>query len=577
MPGKLSRLNYGGVANLMTAIPKRGAGSVAVEVLAHAGVRRFYTVPGESFLEVLDAVEQHPELSLVSTRHESGASFMAEADAKLTGVPAVAMATRGVGASNMSIGVHTARQDSTPMVVLLGQVETPYLGREAFQEVDLAAFYAPIAKWTATVHRADRLAEFVEKGLRVATSGRPGPVMLAVPSDLLGEEVAVSPNTDLARPPHPAPDPAEVRAVVRRLGEARSPVVIAGGGAGRAREELISFAEVFGAGVYAAFRRQDVFPNEHPFYLGHLTLGTPPETLRALESADLVLVAGSRLDEVTTQSYALPRPDQSVIRIAPDPGELAATAPVERAVVADVRTALSALVAQAPSPKPARDWTAAHRAYLGSSEIPTSRSEGGIDPSQVIAALRDVLPESTVMTNDAGNFSTFLHRYWRYSEARTQLAAANGAMGYGVPAAVAAKLAAPERPVVACCGDGGFLMTGQEIETAVRCGTPILVVVFRNGMHGTIAMHQAREVGRTAGVEIGEVDLAGYARSLGAAGYTVREPEDLTPVLADALASGSVALVDVVTDPNIISPSARLSELGLSAATRRPQRGGRLP
>jgi len=401
--------------------------------------------------------------------------------------------------------------------------------------------------------------------------------MLALPADVLGEEVTADPDDRIQTSPVAGPESDQVQAVARRLAAARRPIVIAGGGARGAREALISFAEAWGAGVYASFRRQDVFPNEHPFYLGHLTLGTPPETLRALESADLVLVAGSRLDEVTTQSYALPRPDQSVIRIAPDPGELAATAPVERAVVADVRTALSALVAQAPSPKPARDWTAAHRAYLGSSEIPTSRSEGGIDPSQVIAALRDVLPESTVMTNDAGNFSTFLHRYWRYSEARTQLAAANGAMGYGVPAAVAAKLAAPDRPVVACCGDGGFLMTGQEIETAVRCGTPILVVVFRNGMHGTIAMHQAREVGRTAGVEIGEVDLAGYARSLGAAGYTVREPEDLTPVLADALASGSVALVDVVTDPNIISPSARLSELGLSAATRRPQRGGRLP
>src|SRR5918995_2419221 len=237
--GKLSRLNDGRVANLMTASPKRGAGSVAVEVLARAGVRRFYTVPGESFLEVLDAVEQHPALSLVSTRHESGASFMAEADAKLTGVPAVAMATRGVGASNMSIGVHTARQDSTPMVVLLGQVETPYLGREAFQEVDLAAFYAPIAKWTAAVHRADRLAEFVEKGLRVATSGRPGPVMLALPADILGEEVPVLPEVSAGGAPRPAPDAEEVRAVARRLSEARNPIMIAGGGAGRAREELI--------------------------------------------------------------------------------------------------------------------------------------------------------------------------------------------------------------------------------------------------------------------------------------------------------------------------------------------------
>ncbi len=539
----------------------RGAGSVAVEVLARAGIRRFYTVPGESFLEVLDAVEQHPELSLVSTRHESGAAFMAEAEAKLTGVPAVAMATRGVGASNLAIGVHTARQDSTPMLVLLGQVETPFLGREAFQEVDLATFYAPITKWAATVHRADRLAEFVERGLHIATTGRPGPVMLAVPSDLFGEEVAAPPATCVSRPPRPGSDPEDVRLVARRLQEAQRPVVIAGGGAGHAREGLISLAETFDVGVYAAFRRQDVFPNEHPHYLGHLTLGTPPDTLNALEGADLVLVLGSRLDEVTTQGYELPRPDQAVIQVDLDPGEMGAVVPVEHAIVADVSAALSAFIAQAPSTRPARDWTAAHRAYLDSSLIPADRATSGIDPARVIAALQEVLPEDAVLANDAGNFSAFLHRHWRYNHPHTQLAAANGAMGYGVPAAVAAKLAAPERSVVACCGDGGFLMTGQELETAVRCGTPILVVVFRNGMHGTIAMHQARDLGRTAGVEIGEVDLAGYARSLGAEGYTVRDSEDLVPVLDEALASDSVALVDVVTDPDIISPSARLSEL----------------
>ena len=545
----------------------RGAGSVAVEVLARASVRRFYTVPGESFLEILDAVEQHPELSLVSTRHESGAAFMAEAEAKLTGVPAVAMATRGVGASNLAIGVHTARQDSTPMLVLLGQVETPFLGREAFQEVDLAAFYAPITKWAATLHRADRVAEFVEKGLRIATSGRPGPVMLALPSDLLGEEIPVRPDTKVFRPPRPAPQPEEVRVVARRLSEARRPVVIAGGGAGDAREGLISFAETFDTGVYAAFRRQDVFPNEHPHYLGHLTLGTPPETLEALEGADLVLVLGSRLDEVTTQGYELPRPDQAVIQVDLDPDEIGTVVPVEHGVVADVRAALSALVAQYPSTRSARDWSAAHRAYLDSSSIPDDRATSGIDPARVVAALREVLPEDAIMANDAGNFSAFLHRYWRYNHPHTQLAAANGAMGYGVPAAIAAKLVAPERSVAACCGDGGFLMTGQELETAVRCGTPILVVVFRNGMHGTIAMHQARDLGRTAGVEIGEVDLATYARSLGAEGYTVRETEDLVPALDEALSSDSVALVDVVTDPDIISPTARLSELADRSGT----------
>jgi acetolactate synthase I/II/III large subunit len=544
----------------MTARSKINAGDAAVEVLSRAGVRRFYTVPGESFLEVMDAVERHPELSLVSTRHESGAAFMAEADAKLTGVPAVAMATRGVGASNLAIGVHTARQDSTPMLVLLGQVETTFLGREAFQEVDLPAFYAPITKWAATVPRADRMAEFVSRGLRIATSGRPGPVMLALPADILGEGVsAPDERTGVNRPACPTPE--EVRWVARRVNEARRPVIIAGGGVRDARDELLSFAEAFNAGVYVGFRRQDVFPNEHPHYLGHLTLGTPPDTLKALEEADLVIVIGCRLSEVTTQGYRIPRRDQAVIQIDLDPGEVGAVVPVERGLVADARSALAALLTQAPSPRPARDWTGAHQAYLDSSEIPTAQSTNGIDPAQVVGALREVLPEGTILTNDAGNFSAFLHRYWRYNHARTQLAPTNGAMGYGVPAAVAAKLSAPERHVVAIVGDGGFLMTGQEIETAVRYGVPITVVVFRNGMHGTIAMHQTREMGRTAGVEIADVDLAGYARSLGAAGYTARDLDELVPTLERALATDDVSLLDVVTDPDIISPSARLSEL----------------
>jgi acetolactate synthase I/II/III large subunit len=551
----------------MTARSTTKAGYAAVEVLARAGVRRFYTVPGESFLEVLDAVEQHPGLSLVSTRHESGAAFMAEADAKLTGTPAVAMATRGVGASNLAIGVHTARQDSTPMVVLLGQVETTFLGREAFQEIDLAAFYAPITKWAATVYQADRVAELVERGLRIATSGRPGPVMLALPADLLGMNVPVAPDTGVTSQTQTAPGPEEVRFISRRLEEARRPVIIAGEGSRHARDELVAFAEAFNVGVYAAFRRQDVFPNDHPLYLGHLTLATPPDTLRALEEADLVLVMGCRLDEVTTQSYELPRADQAVIQVDVDPEEVGAVVPVERGVVADPRSTLSAFIAQGSSPGPARDWTAAHRAYLESSSIPADRTASGIDPARVVAALGELLPEDALLANDAGNFAGFLHRYWRYNHPRTQLAPANGAMGYGVPAAVAAKLAAPNRRVVACCGDGGFLMTGQELETAVRCGAPILVVVFRNGMHGTIAMHQARELGRTAGTDIGEVDLASYARSLGADGYTVHDTDDLTPTLERALASDTVALVDVVTDPDLISPSVRLSEFAGGVGT----------
>src|SRR5215213_590904 len=537
------------------------AGYVAAEVLAQAGVRRLYTVPGESFLEILDAAEQHPDLSLISTRHESGASFMAEAEGKLTGTPAVAMATRGVGASNLAIGVHTARQDSTPMLVLLGQVETDFLGREAFQEVDLSAFYAPITKWVATVHRPDRLAEFVARGLRIATSGRPGPVMLALPADVLREAVQDDAGTRVPPPPRATLAPEEIRTIADRLAAARRPVVIAGGGAQGAREPLVSFSEAWGAGVYAAFRRQDVFPNEHPNYMGHLTLGTPQEILKALEGADLVLVVGCRLSEVTTQSYSLPCGDQAVIQIDIDPNEVGATVPAEIGMVSDAGTALAALAEQAPSSPPAQDLAEGHRAYLDSSTIPPDRAREGIDPARVVGAMREALPEDALLTNDAGNFSVCIHRYWHYNHPDTQLASTNGAMGYGVPAAVAAKLAVPDRTVVACCGDGGFLMTGQEMETAVRYGAPITVIVFRNGLQGTIAMHQKRDLGRMSGVEIGEVDLAGYARSLGAEGYTVRDPDELMPALQAASTSDAVSLLDVVTDPDIISPTARLSEL----------------
>jgi acetolactate synthase-1/2/3 large subunit len=514
---------------------------------------------------LLDAAERHPDVRLISTRHESGASFMAEAEAKLTGIPAVAMATRGVGASNLAIGVHTARQDSTPMVVLLGQVERGHLGREAFQEVDLAGFYGPLTKWSATVHEAGRLEELIARALRVAVSGRPGPVMLALPADVLGDEVAFSAGGEGVRGfgvAHPAPPMREVRRAARLLGEARRPVLIAGELSGEARGELVALAERYNAGVYTAFRRQDRFPNGHANYVGHLGLGTPSPVLRALERADVVLAAGCRLDEATTQGYTLPRRDQTLILIHPEPEGVPFQAEVVMA--AGVKEALSGLLELAPRRAPERGWKEERRAYLEACRVPSSRAQGGegVDPARAVAALRGAVPEDAVVANDAGNFSLFLHRHWSYDHPRTQLAPANGAMGYGVPAAIAAKLASPqERCVVAVCGDGGFLMTGQELESAVRYGVSVVVVVFRNGLHGTIAMHQLKDLGRTAGVEIGEVDLAAYARSLGASGYAVREEGELEDAFREALCAGRPALVDVLVDPEIITPEARLRDL----------------
>src|SRR6266540_411680 len=507
----------------------RSAADAVVEVLAARGVRRFYTVPGESFLEIIDAVARRPGLRLVSCRHESGAAFMAEAEGKLTGTPAVAMATRAVGASNLAIGVHTARQDSTPMLVFLGQVETGLLGREAFQEVDLPAFYRELTVHAETLHRADRAAEVAARAYRLATTGRPGPALVAFPADVLA-------------------------------------------GARAARDAVVALAERYRLGVFTAFRRQDAFPNSHPNYLGHLTLGAPAEIVRPLAEADVVLVLGCRLSEITTQGYALPAPGARVVQVDIDPASLGATAAVEWAVPAPVGPFAAALLEAAARPagrdRPAerdwsagRDWSAEHATYLRLSTPDVSYAGGGVHPAQVVAAMARHLPADAVLANDAGNFSIFCHRYWRFDHPATQLGPTSGAMGYGVPAAIGAALAAPGRPVVALCGDGGFLMTGQEMETAVRCGAPVLAVVFANGLYGTIAMHQARELGRPAGVDIGPVDLAGYARALGADAVTVDAPDQLDDAFAAAAAFDRPRVVVVRTDPDVLSPTATLSGL----------------
>jgi acetolactate synthase I/II/III large subunit len=532
--------------------------AAVADLLAEAGARRCYTVPGESFLALIDEIAQHPRLQLVSVRHESGASFMADADARLTGVPAVAMASRGPGSSNLAIGVHTAHQDSTPMIVLLGQVDSAVRGREAFQEVDLTAFYGPITKWAVTAERAEDVPGLVAQGWRIATSGRPGPVMIALPSDIVDEKVAGS--GPYATLPDPAPplDEAAVESLALRLLEARRPVLIAGEGTRPARDLLVRAAERFGTGVCTSFRRQDAFPYDHPQFLGHLGLVVPDATAEAVAASDLVLVIGTRLDEITTQRYRLPRPGSAVVHI----GRYGAGGP--SLFDADPAAVLGAL-AEWPGPARAVDWAPVHAAvdaWSTPSTPPAPASDGaGVHPADVIAALHRTLPADAVITNDAGNFAAFLHRYWRFPPTTTQLAPVNGAMGYAVPAAVAASLAAPGRACLAVVGDGGVLMTGQEIETAVRHGAPVVVLVLQNGMYGTIAMHQARDLGRTSGVDIGDVDLVRWAEGLGATAFGVTEVGELDRALQEALAVRRPAVVAVRTAPDVISPAARLDDL----------------
>ncbi len=543
------------------------SGEAIADLLAQGGVKRFYTVPGESFLEIIDGVDRHPDLRLISTRHESGASFMADADAKMTGVPAVVAATRGVGAANLAIGVHTAYQDSTPMVVMLGQVDTGFLGREGFQEIDLPEFYRPITKWSVTAQRSDRIPELVAHALRVSQSGRPGPVMIAFPADVLGHDIEEASVADGRRRVAMQrsvlePSAAAVAEIAERLARAKKPVVIAGGGARGARDALVRLAEQYQVGVYSAFRRQDSFPNDHPLYLGHLGLGVAGARLDALREADLVLVLGSRLSEVTTFGYSLPAPSSELIQVDLSVDELGSVFPVSLAVQADCGRVVAALLERrAAVSVPDRDYSTPRRAFLDAAEVPPSRSAGGIDSARVVGAMLDVFPADTVVANDAGNFSAFLHQHWMYNAALTEVAPTSGAMGYGLPGAIGAKLAAPDRTVVGVAGDGGFSMSAMELETAVREGVDITMVVFRNGYQGTIAMHQGRHTGRLAGVKIGEMDLAGLARSLGAGGIRVETEAELKPAFTEALEVKGPVLVEVLTDPEVLSPGARLSQL----------------
>ncbi|MDF2826158.1 MAG: thiamine pyrophosphate-binding protein [Mycobacterium sp.] len=540
------------------------AAATVVDLLEQAGVTRFYTVPGESFLELMDEVQRRPGLTLISTRHESGAAFMAEADAKVTGRPAVAMATRAVGAANLAIGVHTARQDSTPMLVLLGQVETDHLGKEAFQEVDLPTFFGEISVYGATVQRPDRAAELVAHALRLSQGPRPGPAVVAFPADVLpGEGRPAAPPV---RPTDPVASPADTLRAFELLASATRPVMIVGEGVQDSYGELTGLAEAFGLGVYAAFRRQDVFPNDHEHYLGHLTLGTPPHLLEPLVSADLVLVLGSRLDEVTTQAFTLPAPQTRVIQVdraADNLGKIVTPELAVHAAPAEFARAVTEL-ATAGQHRAEFGWAAAHTGYLAFSE-PKRSDRPGLDPGDVMARLRRRLPADTIVTNDAGNFSVFGHRYWRFNHPRSQVAPISGAMGYAVPAAVGAAMAAPGRTVLALVGDGGFLMSGQEIETAYRCGVSPLIVIFQNGLYGTIAMHQARNMGRTAAVDIGHVDLEAFARSLGATARSVTQgptqDDDIDAALDELLRVSGPRVLVVHTDPDILTPTATLSGL----------------
>jgi acetolactate synthase-1/2/3 large subunit len=543
----------------------RTGAQILVDQLRIHGVDTIFGVPGESYLALLDALHDAPDLRFVVCRHEGGAAVMAEAHGKLTGRPGVCAVTRGPGATNASIGVHTARQDSTPMLLLVGDIERGHRGRGAFQEVDFPAMFAPLAKWAAAIEEAARVPELVSRAFHVAVSGRPGPVVLALPEDMLMEE-ADMPDAAPYRRAQAAPAQADLERLSELLRAAARPFAVVGGGgwSPEACTAFVAFAEAWRLPVGAAFRRQDLFDNGSASYAGDVGLGINPKLAQRIREADLLLAVGERLGDIVTGGYTLleaPRPAQRLVHVLPDPDELGLVYGADLPIVAGVERFAVAAGALAAAPGAWEEWTAAARADYEAWQEPEATA-GELDLARVVRWLAGRLPDDAIVTNGAGNYSAWAHRFYRFRRPGTQLAAGSGAMGYGVPAAVGAKVLRPDRIVVCFSGDGDFLMNGQELATAVQYELPLVVLVVNNGMYGTIRMHQEREFpGRVVATDLVNPDFAAYARSFGAHGAVVERTDDFAEAFEKALAAGVPALLELRVDPEQITPRATIAAL----------------
>ena len=546
----------------------RTGGRILVDALLQQGCDRIFTVPGESFLPVLDALVDSPGIDVVVTRAEGGAAFMAEADGKMTHRPGVCFVTRGPGATNASIGVHVAMQDSTPMILFVGDVAREARDREGFQEVDFSAFFGPLCKWAARIEDAARIPEYVARAYATAMNGRPGPVVLALPEDMLESEAEALDRPKVSRTAQ-ACDPDAINALYDRLRSAKAPVAIVGGadwdaGAG---QNFALFAMRTGLPVAAAFRRQDAIPNHCPVYAGNLGYGPNPKLVERIRQADLLLVAGARLGEATTDGYALITPDhpgQVLIHVHPDPEELNRVYRADLAICADMASFAGTVALTVDEASVAIAQGAdAHSQWLDwSSPVPNNMA---LDLGLCWAELRERLPADSIVCNGAGNFSAWAHRFWHYAAQPSQLAPTAGAMGYGVPAAIAAAIRFPGRRAVAVAGDGDFMMNGQELATAARQGARLLVLLVDNGSYGTIRMHQERRYpARVSATDLTNPDFAALARAYGGWAETVETTEAFAPALARALEQPGVALINLKTDIERISPTLTVS--GLRAA-----------
>ena len=543
-------------------------GRLLIQQLEAQGVSAIFTVPGESFLAALDGLHDASAIRPIICRQEGGAAMMAEAWGKLKGDTGICFVTRGPGAANAMSGLHIADQDSTPMIMFLGLPANRDEDREAFQEIDVKGLFGTFVKWSAVIRDASRIPEYVSRAFHVAQAGRPGPVVLGLPEDMLagpaGTELVVGP----AIPAEAAPRPAAIHDIRARLSSAKRPLVIVGGPGWSAdtRDQLQTLATSAGLPVATAFRYQDYIDNRHPNYAGCVGIGVDPVLAEEVREADVLLTIGARLGEMTTGGYTLldiPAPKQTLIHVHPDPAELGTVYRATVPVASSARAFIEALGAgwNVPqNPARAERVEALHQAFLKSVEpvgVP-----GDVKLDEVIVELSGALPDDAIVCNGAGNYAAFLHRFFTYKGFRTQLAPTSGSMGYGVPAAVAAAIAEPSRTVVALAGDGCFLMTGQELATAVQYNANVIIIIANNGMYGTIRMHQEREYPtRVVATTLTNPDFAAYARAFGAHGETVTRTADFKGALERARAAGTPAIIELKTDPEAISPRQTLSQL----------------
>jgi len=549
------------------ALPAPGAGmirsaaQILVDQLVVHGVDTAYCVPGESYIAVLNALGD-TDIDLYTTRHEAAAANMADAYGKLTGRPGICLVTRAPGAAHAAVGIHTAYQDSTPLILFVGQVPRSHFGREAFQELDYTRMFGEMAKLVATADNAAAIPELVARAFHTATSGRPGPVVVALPEDAQLDEADVA-DAAPYEATHASPAEADVERALELLGGAERPLIVVGGGgwSKQAGRDVIAFAEASEIPVAASFRRQDYVDNASPAYAGPLTIGMDPKLAARVRDADVLLALGTRLGEIATQQYSLlepPRPTQTLIHVHADPEELGRVYEADLAIVSG-SPQFAAALRPLDGASRAGLLEGAREEYLANLRHPKLR--GALELAEVMSYLRERLPDDAVLTNGAGNYTVWAHRFYEFHRPHTQLAPCAGAMGYGVPAAIAAKLLHPERIVVCVSGDGDFSMSGNELATALQYGANVVVLVVNNGMLGTIRMHQERQFGRGVATDLVNPDFVAYAHAFGAHGAIVERSQDFPAAFEEALASGRPALLELRVDPEAITPRATLSEL----------------